>query len=114
MVCTSLNRDCWYLYTLDPLGPKQLDLDTEEDPADQTIEILMQDLDPQVMALFNKVSAMGDPKQATQVTDQPICYYSKIVGFLVVKCKFDFEEKLVTELLSSKKRFSTISSRLMY
>ena len=70
MVCTSLNRDCWYLYTLDPLGPKQLDLDTEEDPADQTIEILMQDLDPQVMALFNKVSAMGDPQQATQVIGQ--------------------------------------------
>ena len=70
MVCTSLNRDCWYFYTLDPLGPKQLDLDTEEDPADQTIEILMQDLDPQVMALFNKVSAMGDPKQATQVIGQ--------------------------------------------
>ena len=67
----SLNRDCWYLYTLDPLGPKQLDLDTEEeDPADQTIEILMQDLDPKVMALFNKVSAMGDPKQATQVIGQ--------------------------------------------
>ena len=76
MVCTSLNRDCWYFYTLDPLGPKQLDLDSvEEDPADQTIEILMQDLDPQVMALFNKVSAMGDPKQATQVIGQ-----SKVVG----------------------------------
>ena len=70
MVCTSLNRDCWYLYTLDPLGPRQLDLDSEEEPADQTIEILMQDLDPHVMALFNKVSAKGDPMQATQVIGQ--------------------------------------------
>ena len=32
----------------------------------------------------------------------------------VIQCKLDLAEKLVTELLSSKTRVSTISSKLMY
>jgi len=40
-----LNKDCWYLYTIDSIGV--------EDP-DQTLEILMQDLDQQTMHIFTK------------------------------------------------------------
>ncbi|XP_074640942.1 S-adenosylmethionine decarboxylase proenzyme-like [Tubulanus polymorphus] len=38
-----LNADCWYLYTLDIVGV--------EEP-DQTIELLMSDLDPEIMSIF--------------------------------------------------------------
>ncbi|XP_026473255.1 S-adenosylmethionine decarboxylase proenzyme [Ctenocephalides felis] len=68
----TVNRDCWYLYTLDhglqdKLGlqdtndrsigwngcwkPKSIDVDP-----DQTIEILMTELDPKVMSIFTKES----------------------------------------------------------
>ena len=50
----TLNRDCWYLYTLNPLGRCISDLEP-----DQTIEILMQDLDPKIMAKFSKKQAMN-------------------------------------------------------
>ena len=57
-------RDCWYLYALNPLD-KYLSgrLDTEPD---QTIEILMTDLDPKVMALFTKNRVKTGP-EATKV-----------------------------------------------
>jgi S-adenosylmethionine decarboxylase len=47
----SVNRDCWYLYTLHPLhGPRRVG------PAepDQTLEILMSELDPAVMRIFTR------------------------------------------------------------
>lgn len=47
----SVNRDCWYLYTLHPLhGPRRVG------PAepDQTLEILMSELDPEVMKIFTR------------------------------------------------------------
>jgi S-adenosylmethionine decarboxylase len=72
----SINRDCWYLYMLSRGGggPKSLietTLSTTKkqltpDP-DQTIEILMTELDPKVMALFNKVEC-ADAKEATEVS----------------------------------------------
>jgi len=41
-----LNSECWYLYTLNkPMSIKQ---------ADQTLEIIMTDLDPEVMSIFTK------------------------------------------------------------
>ncbi|XP_059476410.1 S-adenosylmethionine decarboxylase proenzyme isoform X2 [Neocloeon triangulifer] len=47
----SVNRDCWYLYTLHPLhGPRRVG------PAepDQTLEILMSELDPDIMSIFTR------------------------------------------------------------
>ena len=70
----SLNRDCWYLYTLsrrcseegliheNNMLIEQFDV---PDP-DQTIEILMTDLDPKIMTLFTK-KISGDAKKVTQV-----------------------------------------------
>ncbi|XP_065337883.1 S-adenosylmethionine decarboxylase proenzyme isoform X2 [Cloeon dipterum] len=46
----SVNRDCWYLYTLHPLrGPRR---GTTE--PDQTLEIMMTDLDPKIMSIFTR------------------------------------------------------------
>ncbi|KAH8410677.1 hypothetical protein KR009_011754 [Drosophila setifemur] len=52
----SMNLECWYLYTFSrsdiKIYPKEI-IDSESDP-DQTIEILMQDLDQETMGLFYK------------------------------------------------------------
>lgn len=75
----SINRDCWYLYTLSRRGSGEAlakDLATNSsmiieslqvpDP-DQTIEVLMTDLDPKVMAIFTKEDST-DAKDATVVS----------------------------------------------
>lgn len=75
----SVNRDCWYLYTLNRPGVgealvKDLAINNQTliidslpvpDP-DQTIEVLMTDLDPKVMTIFTKEDS-ADAKEATQV-----------------------------------------------
>ena len=58
-------RDCWYLYTLNPLE-KYLSGCVDVEP-DQTIEILMQDLDPKVMEKFSKKNVRCG-KEATMVS----------------------------------------------
>jgi S-adenosylmethionine decarboxylase len=67
----SVNRDCWYLYTLSRGGggfnsKRRIDdiINKHEEP-DQTIEILMTELDPQVMALFTKEEC-DTGKEATE------------------------------------------------
>ena len=60
-----LCRDCWYLYTLNPLD-KYLSGDVDVEP-DQTIEILMQDLDRNVMEKFSK-NNVSTAREATLVS----------------------------------------------
>lgn len=72
----SVNRDCWYLYTLSRRGNEALVNEMSNgnnvliesfdvpDP-DQTIEVLMTDLDPKIMALFTK-EVSEDAKDVTQ------------------------------------------------
>lgn len=58
-----VNRDCWYLYTLNPVmdnGP----IDNPE--PDQTLEILMTDLDPDIMAIFTRDECRS-AQEATEV-----------------------------------------------
>jgi len=43
----TINRDCWYLYTLNP--PDRYVTGAFDAEPDQTIEILMTELDPEVM-----------------------------------------------------------------
>ncbi|GIY82859.1 s-adenosylmethionine decarboxylase proenzyme [Caerostris extrusa] len=44
-----INRDCWYLYTLNPLE-KFIGVQVP----DQTLEVIMQELDPKIMKIFTK------------------------------------------------------------
>lgn len=76
----AVNKDCWYLYTLNPLPgsgvnnrPALLDAGTvspppemqhDSDEPDQTLEILMTDLDPEIMAIFTKEECLN----ATEAT----------------------------------------------
>ena len=60
----TLNRDCWYLYTLNPLN-KFLSGRVDVEP-DQTIEILMTELDPEIMETFTKKRCRNG-REATKV-----------------------------------------------
>ncbi|KAJ8916868.1 hypothetical protein NQ315_005875 [Exocentrus adspersus] len=61
----AVNKDCWYLYTLNPLPQRDRMLTLpESDQADQTLEILMTDLDPDIMAIFTKEECLN----ATEAT----------------------------------------------
>ncbi|KAJ8893724.1 hypothetical protein PR048_006324 [Dryococelus australis] len=53
----SKDQDCWYLYTLNPLAgddQQQKGEEETEEEADQTLEILMSELDPEVMSIFTR------------------------------------------------------------
>jgi S-adenosylmethionine decarboxylase len=70
----SVNRECWYLYTVCRRGVGEVLVDELSlaqnmmvpDP-DQTIEVLMTDLDPEIMAMFTKEMS-SDAKDATLVS----------------------------------------------
>lgn len=67
----SVNRDCWYLYTVNRSGSDlscsiENEISKDVDP-DQTIEILMTELDPEVMAIFTKEEC-SKAKEATEVS----------------------------------------------
>lgn len=63
----SVNRDCWYLYTLSRGGGGiQRCIESIKPPEpDQTIEILMTELDPQIMSIFTK-DECSKSKEATE------------------------------------------------
>jgi len=57
--------DCWYLYTLHPSEH----FGKEKSNPDQTLEILMTQLDPSVMQIFTRESS-SSADQATQVFEK--------------------------------------------
>ncbi|CAH1108250.1 unnamed protein product [Psylliodes chrysocephalus] len=59
----AVNRDCWYLYTFNPL-PHRLPTLPNPDEPDQTLEIMMTDLDPEIMSIFTKEECLN----ATEAT----------------------------------------------
>ncbi|KAL3272641.1 hypothetical protein HHI36_014106 [Cryptolaemus montrouzieri] len=60
----AINRDCWYLYTLNPLTKRTRKSAIAMDEPDQTLEILMTELDPEVMTIFTKEECLN----ATEAT----------------------------------------------
>lgn len=67
----SINRDCWYLYTFSrDVGEPKSSLcpiqDIKSIEPDQTIEILMTELDPDIMGIFTKEECLNS-KVATEV-----------------------------------------------
>ncbi|XP_073961705.1 S-adenosylmethionine decarboxylase isoform X2 [Choristoneura fumiferana] len=67
-------KDCWYLYTLLPLEGTVDALEKEERQCsaaeaepDQTLEILMSELDPEVMDIFTRQASV-DARHATRVS----------------------------------------------
>lgn len=62
----TMNRDCWYLYTLNPLQEGNNKRQRGAPEPDQTIEILMSDLNPEVMNIFTREES-SSAAEATQV-----------------------------------------------
>ncbi|KAJ8946808.1 hypothetical protein NQ314_008792, partial [Rhamnusium bicolor] len=61
----AVNKDCWYLYTLNPLPHRnRMPALPECEEPDQTLEILMTDLDPEIMSIFTKEECLN----ATEAT----------------------------------------------
>ena len=73
-------RDCWYLYTLNPLD-RYITGCVDMEP-DQTIEIMMTELDPEIMKTFTK-NVVKDGKMATKVIEI-------FRGFLPQEKKYSF------------------------
>lgn len=94
----SINHDCWYLYTYNREGggiavQPQYDItDMVTIEPDQTIEILMTDLDPDVMALFTKEEC----KNAAEATKVSIAFdlnFMRVIAGMCVMtlmCDFSF------------------------
>jgi len=61
-MCSSKTVDSWYLYALHPIKY----FGKEKSNPDQTLEILMTQLDPSVMQIFTKEHS-SSANQATQV-----------------------------------------------
>ncbi|XP_060605951.1 S-adenosylmethionine decarboxylase proenzyme 1-like isoform X2 [Ruditapes philippinarum] len=74
-----INRDCWYLYTMDEVGVSQ---------PDQTVELLMWDLCPEKMAVFTKETC-SDGKEAREKSGiDKIIPGAKIDDFLFEPCGY--------------------------
>ncbi|XP_052809714.1 S-adenosylmethionine decarboxylase proenzyme 1-like [Mya arenaria] len=74
-----INKDCWYLYTLDEVGVSQ---------PDQTVELLMWDLCPKKMKIFTK-EVSKDGKEATHRSGiDKIIPGAKIDDFLFDPCGY--------------------------
>jgi S-adenosylmethionine decarboxylase len=75
----SINRDCWYLYTLQGHHINR---------ADQTLELIMQDLDPKVMSIFTQAES-SSALDATRKSGIDTLYPgAKIDDFLFSPCGY--------------------------
>lgn len=91
----TMNRDCWYLYTLNPLD-RYVTGNIDVEP-DQTIEILMTDLDPEVMKTFTKEMA-NDGREATKLSGiDKLVPGMKIDDFLFDPCGYSMNGILKNE-----------------
>ncbi|KAL1464602.1 hypothetical protein WDU94_004232 [Cyamophila willieti] len=88
--------DCWYLYTLNPIQDMnnnqdqqaQHDDSNEDDIPDQTLEILMSDLDSSVMQVFTKAQS-SSASDATQTSGiHKIIPHMKIDDYLFDPCGY--------------------------
>eukprot|EP00095_Tigriopus_kingsejongensis_P005325 maker-scaffold123_size333416-snap-gene-2.18 protein:Tk05325 transcript:maker-scaffold123_size333416-snap-gene-2.18-mRNA-1 annotation:"s-adenosylmethionine decarboxylase proenzyme-like" len=82
----TMNRDCWYLYTLNPLD-RYVTGKIDVEP-DQSIEILMTELDPEVMKQFTKDGARNG-QEATKLSGiDKLIPGMKIDDFLFDPCGY--------------------------
>lgn len=91
----SINHDCWYLYTLNPLE-RYLSQQAEIE-SDQTIEILMSELDPKVMEIFTKAKSANGREATKQSGIDKILPSMKIDDFLFDPCGYSMNGILQNE-----------------
>jgi len=91
----TLNRDCWYLYTLNPFD-KIVSGRLDEEP-DQTIEILMTELDPSIMDIFTREKC-ANGREATKISGiDKILPCMKIDDYLFEPCGYSMNGILRNE-----------------
>ncbi|CAH1799859.1 unnamed protein product, partial [Owenia fusiformis] len=102
-----LNQDCWYLYTFDNVGVIQ---------PDQTLELLMSDLDPAVMKVFTKGKEGSlTAKEATQKSGIADLLPDVVIDdFLFDPCGYSMngllpDSKYITIHITPEKQFSYVS-----
>jgi len=82
----TMNKDCWYIYTLNPMDHYIHGRPITED--DQTLEILMSDLDEKKMDIFYKKNSKS-AKEATKISGiSDIVPEMKIDDFLFDPCGY--------------------------
>jgi len=80
-----VNRDCWYLYTLNP--PKKEVVRGVQDP-DQTLELIMQNLDPKIMKIFSQEMS-SSAKDASQKSGIDKIFANMVIDdFLFSPCGY--------------------------
>ncbi|KAG5871716.1 hypothetical protein JTB14_008542 [Gonioctena quinquepunctata] len=84
----AVNKDCWYFYTLNPLPPKSMPILTAPEEADQTLEILMTDLDPEIMSIFTKEDCLNATDATKKAGIDKIIPNMVIDDFLFEPCGY--------------------------
>ncbi|KAE8751800.1 hypothetical protein FOCC_FOCC001649 [Frankliniella occidentalis] len=76
--------ECWYLYTLHPNNVPSSDLTR----SDQTLEILMSDLDPKVMSIFTKANSSSATEATKKSGIDKLIPSMRIDDFLFDPCGY--------------------------
>ncbi|XP_019868756.1 S-adenosylmethionine decarboxylase proenzyme isoform X2 [Aethina tumida] len=83
----AVNRDCWYLYTLNPLPRNRRQAVPSVEP-DQTLEILMTDLDPEIMSIFTREDCLNATEATKKAGIDKIIPNMVIDDFLFEPCGY--------------------------
>ncbi|XP_050294482.1 S-adenosylmethionine decarboxylase proenzyme isoform X2 [Anthonomus grandis grandis] len=84
----AVNRDCWYLYTLNPLPQRRRSTVLSASESDETLEILMTDLDPEIMAIFTKEECLNATEATKKAGIDKIIPNMTIDDFLFEPCGY--------------------------
>lgn len=95
----SLNKDCWYMYTLNPLD--RYASGTMASEPDQTIEILMSELDPQVMEIFHRENSTDGRHATLRAGIDKLLPDMKIDDYLFDPCGYSMNGVLLNEQADS-------------
>jgi len=87
----SLNKDCWYIYTMNDFSRKM----TSE--PDQTIEILMSDLDPEIMQIFHRENSSSAYEARQKSRIDQLVPNMKIDDYLFSPCGYSMNGVLLNE-----------------
>jgi len=87
----SMNKDCWYMYTMKDFSRKM----TSE--PDQTIEILMSELDPEVMQLFHRENSSTAQEARERSGIDQLVPNMKIDDYLFTPCGYSMNGVLLNE-----------------
>lgn len=75
-----MNRNCWYLYTLHPLRGVTL--------PDQTLELIMIDLDPKTMAIFTRACSSSAREATVKSGIDKLFHNMQVDDFLFDPCGY--------------------------